>query len=92
MNSFQEYCNENGKKELLEQWSPRNGELKPSDVAAYANRKVWWICGEGHVWKATVNTRVVKKCDCPVCAGHVGPGKKRYYENIQEEMLKRNVK
>lgn len=68
MNNFQEYCIEIGKKELLEQWSPRNGELKPADVAAGTRKKVWWVCPKGHEWEAEVVSRV-HTSDCPICSG-----------------------
>ncbi len=53
------------------QWHPTlNGGLTPEMVTAGSRRKVWWICAEGHVWKAAVYSRAGKqKCGCPVCAG-----------------------
>ena len=39
-------------------------------VTPGSNRKVWWICPEGHAWKAVVHSRAgPQKCGCPVCAG-----------------------
>ncbi len=55
--------------QLARQWHPcKNGVLRPYDVAASTHKKVWWICGKGHEWKATVASRTAG-AGCPVCAG-----------------------
>lgn len=61
------------KPKLAEEWYlPLNGDCKPEDVSLGCNKKVWWQCGEGHVWQAAVYSRTRKKgTGCPVCAGMV---------------------
>ena len=55
--------------ELSKQWHPeKNGALTPRDVLPGSRRKVWWRCGEGHEWQATVGSRAEGK-GCPVCEG-----------------------
>lgn len=59
---------------IAEQWHPTlNGVLTPEMVTAGSHRKVWWICSEGHVWKAAIYNRAGKKkrTNCPVCAGNI---------------------
>ena len=55
------------------QWHPTlNGSLTPEAVTAGSRKKVWWVCPEGHVWKAAVYARAGSwKSGCPVCAGRV---------------------
>lgn len=57
--------------EVSAQWyAPLNGAVTPEMVTAGSHRKVWWICKEGHVWKAAIYSRTgQQKCGCPVCAG-----------------------
>lgn len=57
--------------EVAAQWHDAlNGDLKPRDVTAGSNKKVWWRCGDGHVWQACIYSRTRKKrSGCPVCAG-----------------------
>lgn len=43
--------------ELVSEWSERNGDLKPDQVAPFARRKVWWKCKNGHEWYVSVATR-----------------------------------
>jgi predicted GIY-YIG superfamily endonuclease len=40
----------------------------PKTVVAGTNKKLYWICGEGHKWKASGNSRIVNKSGCPSCA------------------------
>ena len=49
------------------QWHPlKNGELTPTDVTKSSNKKVWWLCANGHEWKATVGNRTNGR-GCPGC-------------------------
>ena len=59
------------KPDLAQQWHPvLNGELTPEAVTLGSNKKVWWQCGEGHVWQAFIYARTKKNgTGCPVCAG-----------------------
>lgn len=51
-------------------WHPtKNGVLTPEKVSPYSNRKVWWICEEGHEWQAAVSARTARKSACPYCTG-----------------------
>lgn len=56
---------------IAAQWSPDlNGALTPEMVTAGSSKRVWWRCGEGHVWKAVISSRTGKrKHGCPVCSG-----------------------
>lgn len=50
----------------------RNGDLKPADVIANSNKRVWWKCKEGHEWSGLIVNRARKgKADpgCPYCSG-----------------------
>ena len=54
--------------EIAKEWSPRNLPLKPSQVTAYSNRKVWWQCNKGHEWHTLISTRSYGS-KCPYCSG-----------------------
>jgi uncharacterized Zn-finger protein len=54
--------------QLSKQWHPtKNNGLSPRNVTAKSNRKVWWICGNGHEWQNTVQNRN-RGIGCPYCA------------------------
>lgn len=69
---------------VAEQWHPTlNGALTPQQVTAGANRKVWWQCPNGHVWKAVISSRARgKKHGCPVCAGRISEKKQERYRSM----------
>ena len=55
---------------LAKEWHPiKNDPLKPCEVVAGSNRKVWWQCEKGHEWVAQLNTRL-KGDNCPYCSNH----------------------
>jgi hypothetical protein len=56
--------------ELSAEWHPtRNGDLTPMHVFAGGNRKIWWLCVDGHEWEVSGNQRVNYGTGCPVCSG-----------------------
>ena len=54
--------------EVAAEWSERNLPLLPTMVTAFANRKVWWRCSEGHEWYTLISTRSGGS-KCPYCSG-----------------------
>lgn len=54
---------------LKDQWDKdANGELTPENVFPKSNRRVGWICDQGHKWE----TKIYHRTDgqgCPYCAG-----------------------
>lgn len=53
--------------EISLQWDyERNGELRPCDVTAGSQKKVYWKCEKGHAWDARVRSRTLGQ-GCPYC-------------------------
>lgn len=56
--------------EIAAQWHPtKNDSLAPDKVTPCSNRKVWWLCGLGHAYQATISSRTMRGSGCPYCAG-----------------------
>ena len=56
--------------ELASEWYPtKNGGLIPEDVLHGSNKKVWWICSEGHEYQSLVFNRALHGKGCAYCAG-----------------------
>jgi len=54
--------------ELAAEWHPTlNGALTPDMVTAGSNKRVWWQCRLGHVWRAVVARRSMDGSGCPYC-------------------------
>ena len=55
--------------EIAKQWHPvKNGILTPDKVTPGSNKKVWWLCAEGHEWEATIKSRKRSNNRCPFCS------------------------
>lgn len=63
------YCKENNKEYLLEEWDYENNiGLSPNTVTSGSNRKIWWKCSYcGHNWQTTINKRTINGSGCPKC-------------------------
>ena len=61
--------------DIAKEWNyEKNGDLKPTNVVAGSNIKVWWKCEKGHEWQSTVCHRV-SAVGCPYCTNfRVMPG------------------
>lgn len=54
---------------IAAEWSERNLPLKPTEVAPFANRKVWWRCRAcGNEWETLISIRSGGST-CPYCSG-----------------------
>lgn len=54
---------------LAKEWNyEKNNDLTPADVTPNSEKKVWWKCGKGHEWQATIDNRSKGK-KCPYCSG-----------------------
>ena len=55
---------------VAEEWSERNYPLMPTQVTAFANKKVWWRCKDcGNEWYTLISTRSGGS-KCPYCSGY----------------------
>ena len=57
------------KKEWMEERNKEEFDLTLHDVTPASNKEVWWICENGHSWKARIANRVIRETGCPQCAG-----------------------
>jgi hypothetical protein len=57
------------------EWHPNlNGDVKPHQVSGGTPRKVWWLCGSGHSYAASVVQRASLKSGCPICSNQKALG------------------
>lgn len=54
---------------LIEEWDYEKNEIHPSQATPGSDKKVWWKCGLGHSWEATIGSRS-RGAGCPYCAGN----------------------
>jgi hypothetical protein len=59
------------------EWHPtKNGDLKPDQMRAGSDRRVWWQCSRDktHEWRAIIGNRS-RGHACPMCSGRVATAK-----------------
>jgi hypothetical protein len=59
--------------EVAKEWHPtRNGKLRPDQMRAGSERRVWWRCAHdpSHEWRALIGNRA-RGYGCPMCSGRV---------------------
>ena len=64
-----QYVNDTAR--LMAEWDwEKNNELgfNPQTLTESSNKKVWWVCNQGHEWLAVIGSRK-KGHGCPYCAG-----------------------
>lgn len=55
--------------ELAKEFHPiKNSPFIPDQIMPKSGKKVWWLCGNGHEWVATVGNRY-NGSGCPYCSG-----------------------
>lgn len=53
--------------QIAKEWHPTlNGTTTPFDVRSQSNKKFWWLCEYGHIWKTAVAKRTFGR-NCPKC-------------------------
>ena len=69
MSSFYNWCLEHSKYWLLTEWDyAKNLPLTPSTCSRGSDKKVWWICQNGHEWQTHICYRAKCFRPCPICA------------------------
>ncbi len=54
---------------IAKEWHPtKNGNLSVTKITYGSNKKVWWLCPQGHEYQATIGHRTSENgTGCPIC-------------------------
>ena len=75
--------------ELADEWSQKNGGMKPDGISAKARIKAWWKCREcGHEWVRSTQCRV-KGSGCPECHRRVAAERQRQKRKLKDSLPKK---
>jgi hypothetical protein len=96
--SLYDFCKENGKEFLLEEWDYEKNEelgLTPKNIGPKSSKKVYWKCFQGHPsYEAAPGDKTIHNCGCPYCSNRrILPGfndletycKKKNKESLLDE-------
>ncbi|QWI77934.1 zinc-ribbon domain-containing protein (plasmid) [Bacillus mycoides] len=55
---------------LLKEWHPfKNTSVDPSTISFGSDKKIWWMCKQGHEWETRLYDRTKNGSGCPYCSG-----------------------
>ncbi len=55
--------------EIASEWHPtKNYALTPEEVTYGSNKKVHWLCKNGHEWEGFIKKRTLRGLKCPYCS------------------------
>jgi len=61
---------------LAREWHTEKNKRPKEEMMCGSHAKAWWVCSEGHEWKAVIKDRVTQESGCPYCSGRKAiPGK-----------------
>ncbi len=55
--------------DLIKEWDFEKNTIKPTEISAGSNKRVWWKCSKGHEWEVKICSRVTLDTGCPYCSG-----------------------
>jgi len=56
--------------DIMPEWDyEKNVDTTPESISAKSDKKVWWICKDGHSWQMSPSSRKEGRI-CPYCSGH----------------------
>ena len=74
--------------QVAKEWNyEKNGTVKPEYFRANSNKKVWWRCGSGHEWQATIANRNNGN-GCPYCSGRQAVKDKNSLQIVNSALAK----
>lgn len=50
------------------EWDYEKNSVAPDKIAPHTNKKVWWVCSNGHSYSSSPNNKLNGGGDCPFCS------------------------
>lgn len=79
---------------ISKEWHPiKNENFIPCEFSYGSDKKIWWICGKGHEWEATISNRTINGRGCPKCSHNISKPETEWLNslNIPEDTKHRQV-
>ena len=54
--------------DIAEEFCSKLNHITPDKILPCSNKKYYWKCSHGHIWKSTANNRIALKQGCPYCS------------------------
>ncbi len=67
INDLETWCKKNDRQYILEEWDYEKNTVLPTEVAPFANKKIWFVCKQGHSYKSSLANKTGNRSGCPIC-------------------------
>ena len=57
--------------DLLKEWDFEKNALSPNKIFPKTSQKIWWKCPLGHSYQKTMNHKVGRQDNCPICSREI---------------------
>lgn len=80
--------------DIAREWDYTKNDKKPNEVAAFSNKKYWWVCSKcGNNWETPVYVRTGMGCGCPICKKKIISHKRsKKIKNIDTNIVYESMK
>lgn len=76
---------ETQRPDIATEWHPtKNRDLTPKDFTYSSNKKVWWLCPEGHEYYSSIASRTTNNTGCKMCYSNQIVKKNNLFEKYPE--------
>lgn len=69
--SFEDWCENNNRQDLLDEWDYEKNTLKPNEITKGSDKKIFWRCSNDkilkHSYDSTISERI-RGSNCPYCS------------------------
>lgn len=73
--------------DIAKEWNYKRNSKKPNEFTLGSNKKVWWLCDEGHEWEALIYSRTLNERGCRPCSFvELGNRFRKSHEKFVEEI------
>lgn len=70
-NDLETWCKDNNRIDLINEFDREKNTFSMQEISKGSRKDVWWICPNGHSYKATVSHRVKMNTGCGACSHKV---------------------
>lgn len=74
--------------EICKEWDYKRNSKLPSKISRGSKYKAYWVCSDNpkHTWTASVNNRVNKKSQCPLCSRPGGSLRDHLFDEFAHDL------
>lgn len=70
-NDLYTYCINNGLNDAITEFDNNKNSFTMKDITPGSRKEAWWRCKNGHLYKSSVERRIIRKQSCGICSHNI---------------------